>query len=268
MTKKCTLFFDIEGWWENPYRSDFDIGNSVASILKVLESRNIKGVFCLLGIIAERFPKIPENIVRHGHEIACHGYVHENFFHLTVAETHAVLERAESAIERVVGAKPIGMRCPWLVHHAETYQVLKKRGYVWASNRHFPFPELYKRPDYRFRSKWLNLVRVMGSELLSAGFLRNGIVETPSGILEIPLLSSMDGELLSLMSPDQRTPEAWLDFAKISLRRQYLRSKTHFNLNFHCWIIGTANRLCILEDILDYMLAANGTRFCLPAEMR
>ena len=70
-----------------------------------------------------------------------------------------------------------------------------------------------------------------------------------NNILEIPMVSSMDGELLSTVSFSQDSPREWLRFTLDTLKKQYLSSGEYFNLNFHPWLIGSSNRIGILDHI-------------------
>ena len=87
-----------------------------------------------------------------------------------------------------------------------------------------------------------------------------------AGMLEIPLLSSMDRELLYFPPTLQDTPQASIDFAFNSLVSQFNRSEEFFNLNFHPWLIGTSNRLTLLEQILSY-LSHEGVEFVLARDL-
>jgi hypothetical protein len=50
---------------------------NVERILALFERYDVKATFFTLGWIAERYPGIVRDIVRHGHELASHGYGHQ-----------------------------------------------------------------------------------------------------------------------------------------------------------------------------------------------
>ena len=69
-----------------------------------------------------------------GHEIAAHGYVHEDFEQLSLEEARGVIRRAADAIERVVGARPRGMRFPPWAVEGEHFVMLLEEGYTYSSS--------------------------------------------------------------------------------------------------------------------------------------
>jgi peptidoglycan/xylan/chitin deacetylase (PgdA/CDA1 family) len=264
--KKTVIFFDLEGWYETPYRGEFDVRASVESILGCLLNHRARAVFNTCGIIAELFPDLVKNIARHGHEIACHGYRHENFLHLTDSQIDSVLSIAEEHLYMACGEKPFGFRAPWLLCDDRAYRVLARRGYCWCSNLHAFHPEIYDRPDLRNnRSVFFRLLRSVYAGLRSYSMPMPS-VRRKQGMLEVPLVSSMDGDLLSPMSPAQSTPEEWITYAVSAVKRQFHSAGGFFNLNFHTWIVGTQNRLRLLDETL-HLIRSSAAAIVLPGEM-
>ena len=52
-------------------------------------------------------------ILAGGHELACHGWFHEDFSELDAGEQHAILERSFEAATRAAGTPPKGCRAPY-----------------------------------------------------------------------------------------------------------------------------------------------------------
>jgi len=88
-----------------------------------------------------------------------------------------------------------------------------------------------------------------------------------NNLMEIPLLSLMDGDLLGLIDPAQKSPENWINYAYKSLQQQYNESGKYFNLNFHPWLIGSENRLILLDKILNYIKNKRNNKFILAKEI-
>lgn len=249
MEKLVSVFFDTECWWESQCRRRFDEETTMRAILDVLDKYGVKAIFNTCGIVVENFPDMIENIHKEGHEIASHGYAHENFIQSQQSgQLDKVLAHTEKLIEDVTGVKPIGVRPPWLFANQAVYDTIAKRGYAWISNYSVFRTEAMDNPSMPASFKAVKKVffGVQWMRAKKAPF-RTG------GILEIPLLSSQDGELLSLMDPGQETPRVWLDFAYESLKRQFDKSGRFFNLTFHPWLIGTQNRVEVLDKILGYV---------------
>ena len=49
----------------------------------------------------------------------------------------------------------------------------------------------------------------------------------------------------------------WIEYAYKSWVSQFNKSGEYFNLNLHDWLIGTKNRLDLLDKILKYMKSKN-----------
>ncbi|MBR9705527.1 polysaccharide deacetylase family protein [Candidatus Pacearchaeota archaeon] len=259
--KKVTVFFDLEGWWESPVRPRFDVVKTVSSIVKVLDKYNVKAVFNTCGKIVEDYPDLVLKLSKEGHEIASHGYLHEVFNQLSHDDLDNVLEKTENIIKKIIGEKPIGIRSPGLIFNDTVYDVFRSRGYKWVSNRNMQFCELFNRPD---KSSVLHSIATIGSKFQNLFYPKKPY--KVNGLLEIPLQSSLETDLLGIVSLEQKSSEEWLTSAFNGLKKQYLRSHDYFNLNFHPWLIGTQNRLRLLNDILGY-IHLKEAKFVLAGEL-
>lgn len=255
-----TVFFDLEAWLDAPSKRRFDLRKNMQKISKILDKHKVRAVFNTCGIVVERFPDMIKELHSKGHEIASHGYAHENFVQLEqTGELDFVLRKTEKLIENITDEKILGIRSPWLIHNKSVYSILKKRGYRWVSNRSIFRTEILKAPGATFP-----LVKH-----LFFGMLWRTYKKEPfkiDGLLEIPLLSSQDGELLELVDPGQRSPKSRLDFAYQALKIQFDKSSKTFNLNFHPWLIGSANRPVFLDRILKY-ITSHEVGFVLPKDI-
>lgn len=263
--KLVTVFFDFEWWWEVPYKKS-DIESSINNILNILNKYSIKAVFCTAGIIAEAFPKVVKKLYDEGHEIASHGYRHENFILLREDELDKILAKTEKLIKGVIREKIIGIRSPWLCHDAKIYSVFKERGYKWVSNRHMVFPEFFDRPEESKRGITIYSLAKIISELKYRFLWKNELIKF-NDLLEIPVFSTLETDLISIVPPEQKTPTIWLDYAYNTLKKQFLKSKKYFNLNFHPWLIGSSNRPLLLDRILNFVSSQKNVRFVLAREL-
>ncbi|MBW3015162.1 polysaccharide deacetylase family protein [Candidatus Woesearchaeota archaeon] len=261
---KITIFFDFEGWSENNFRQGYDIENVVRGLNKVLGENNARAVFNTTGLVIEKYPELVKELHDSGHEIAVHGYSHENFVQCSDDELSIRLGRTEQLIKEVTGSKPEGIRCPWLYHDERIYKILKNRGYRWVSNKRRPYTELFDKPSFFLKG---------GSKLMAKCFVRVKNLrfkERPymnkDGLIEIPLVSPMDGEIFDNIDPGQDSNEEHVKLA-FEIWRKFLDSgKEHMNLNFHDWIIGTANRIEIFKRVVEY--AATKGEFVLAKDLR
>lgn len=103
-------------------------------ILDLLARHELRATFFIPGWDAERYPEAMERIAAAGHEIAGHGYIHEDFSALSTGEQAEVLGRSEEVFQRVFGAKPAGWRAPAGLMSRATRGLLAQRGYRYDSS--------------------------------------------------------------------------------------------------------------------------------------
>lgn len=103
-------------------------------ILDLFHRYNVRATFFIPGWDAEHYPVIMEQIADAGHEVAGHGFVHEDFSTLPVEHQEAVLARSEETFRRVFGATPIGWRAPNGLMTQATRPLLAARGYRYDSS--------------------------------------------------------------------------------------------------------------------------------------
>ncbi len=91
-----------------------EYGPSVGTprILELLDDYGIKASFYIPGYVAETHELLVADIVRRGHEVAHHGYMHEPPATLTGQQEEEVLDKGIAIIERITGERPRGYRSP------------------------------------------------------------------------------------------------------------------------------------------------------------
>src|SRR3712207_2680044 len=73
---------DRSGWGQYASR----VEANTYRLLDLLDERRIDGTFFILGWVADRFPRLVQEIVRRGHEPACHSYWHRLIYRLSPSE--------------------------------------------------------------------------------------------------------------------------------------------------------------------------------------
>lgn len=264
--KLVTVFFDFEAPFLWRTESKFDLEATMLRITEVLKKFGAKATFNTCGVVAEKFPKLIAMLHDEGHEIASHGYAHENFLKTSVAKLDSVLARTERVFQNITGKKPIGIRAPWLKANEEVYNVLRNRRYSWTSNRHTPFWATKSRVDFGGASY---LKFMLGKAVYA--IKRSSQKKKPfqeGSLLEIPLLSPMDIYCIyPFPQPQENSPDSSLEEAYRILVSHYEASKAYFNLNFHEHVIGTANRIRLLEQVLGYLSEQSDASFVLPNQI-
>ncbi len=156
-----TLSFDVDG--ESPwiYRDSalaerplhmsmgaYGPKTGVPRILALLDRYGIKAGFFIPGWIIERYPDMCQEILRRGHELGHHGYLHEKpFFLSSREEEEALLVKSLAIFDTLLGVKPLGSRAPSADPSQHTMDLLKKHGFVYHSNMmDADLPYLHKTP--------------------------------------------------------------------------------------------------------------------------
>ncbi|MBW4052624.1 MAG: DUF3473 domain-containing protein [Proteobacteria bacterium] len=79
-------------------------------LLTLLADKRVRGTFFVLGWVAERCPALLRQVVREGHEIACHGYSHQLIYRQSQDEFREETRRAKDILEQAVGQPVLGYR--------------------------------------------------------------------------------------------------------------------------------------------------------------
>lgn len=82
-------------------------------ILDLFEKFNVKATFFTLGYIAEKFPELVKEIDHRGHEIASHGYSHQDIRKISKEQFEMDLKKSLDILEKITGKKVLGFRAPY-----------------------------------------------------------------------------------------------------------------------------------------------------------
>ncbi|HYM40472.1 MAG TPA: polysaccharide deacetylase family protein, partial [Thermoplasmata archaeon] len=107
----------------------------VPRILDLLDKYGIRSTFFTPGWTAQAYPEMLRDIVRRGHELAAHGYLHEHLAELDVDAERKVHERSVSILEAFTGQRPRGFRAPYYEWSERTPGILRELGFRYDSSR-------------------------------------------------------------------------------------------------------------------------------------
>jgi len=85
---------------------------AVPRILESYRHFGIRQTFFVPAWCAERYPYAVDAMIREGHEVSAHGYLHEHPNEMSEDEERQWLERSLSALKAVSGEAPAGWRAP------------------------------------------------------------------------------------------------------------------------------------------------------------
>ena len=106
----------------------------IKRILALLASRAIPATFFVPGHTLTTFTDDTEAIVAGGHELACHGWFHEDFAELGADQAREVLGRSVEAVRAVTGAAPTGFRAPYWSLGPQTLELVEAAGFTYDSS--------------------------------------------------------------------------------------------------------------------------------------
>ena len=178
-------FISTENW----YRFESRLQQNVEQVLELLEQRNTKATFFVLGWTAEKDPKLVRMIADAGHEVASRGLVHQPLLTLSKAQIREDLVKSKALLEDTTGQSVDGFRLSdgWL-----SKQTLWLLDEVAAAGYRYDSSLMPKQRDFADDPKWRSIQQV----------------QTANGpLLEVPL-STME------------TPGGWLPIAGGNYQRQ------------------------------------------------
>ncbi len=237
----AVLSFDVDAESPLPYRlpdtwlaglgefeqRTYGPRRGVPRILDLLARTGLPASFYIPVYTLRRYPEAAAAIAAAGHEIGCHGDLHELVDRLTAEEEEAILARSIAAITELTGRPPAGYRSPsWELHRRS--------------------PALLRRHGLRYDSS------LMGDD-------RPYLIATPDGPLaELPVQWLLDDAVYYRATPPagvarfldhpRQVAETWIaEFEGIAAEGGC------FILTMHPWITGRPSRMAALERVIAHI---------------
>lgn len=114
-------------------RGQYGVDTGLPRILDMLRRQQLQTTFFVPGRVLELYPEAVKSIVADGHELACHGYDHDNTVGIPKEREIANLEKSELLLETFTGCKPVGYRGPLDVLQEYSTDLLAGKGYLYDS---------------------------------------------------------------------------------------------------------------------------------------
>lgn len=148
-------YFQVSAFAPHIPRSDWEVREcrverNMDRILSMLDETGAKATFFTLGWIAERYPQLVRAIVRHGHELASHGYGHQRASDQTAENFLADVRLAKVLLEDISGQEIKGYRAPsFSIGKANlwAFDCLEQAGYRYSSSVYPIRHDHYGMPD-------------------------------------------------------------------------------------------------------------------------
>jgi peptidoglycan/xylan/chitin deacetylase (PgdA/CDA1 family) len=142
-------------------------GRGLELIVDLLDEMGVRGTFFLEARTASEISKeMPIRDLLAKHEIACHGFEHEDFtgkdtgMSLSRDDIYFILENSNAMLEELTGRKPTGFRAPYLNVGEDVLDMVKEIGFEYDSS----------------------LTRDLSDRPVSPWFLPNELMEVPLAI--------------------------------------------------------------------------------------
>jgi len=206
--------------------SDYQYGRvGLRRIVNLLDRHEIPASFFIPGVSLALDPSKATVINKSGrHEIAVHGWIHENPASISREQEKAALVRSIETIKEIAGYTPVGYRAPSWNFSEHTVDILGELGFFYDSS--------------------------LMSDDSPFEILRNG---EPTGIVEVPVSwVPDDASYLFPRSPGAISPRDFLTMLKDDFDVAY-REGTMFLLTMHPDVIGRRSSFVILEELVDYI---------------
>lgn len=193
-------------------------------ILDLLERFGIKGSFFVPGSVAEFYPELLPALLERGHEIGLHGYFHELVSQVTDEQFSEALEASLHIFKSQTGIKPAGFRSPAWEMTPHMIAEIKKHNLYDTSLSGFDHP-----------------------------YMIDDVVEVPVqwAIDDAVYFKFLGGGADKWSPPSpQAVYEIWHDEWETLHRFGGL-----LMLTVHDWISGRAQRIRLLERLLEKIMA-------------
>jgi peptidoglycan/xylan/chitin deacetylase (PgdA/CDA1 family) len=103
-------------------------------VLRLLDKHKLKASFFVPAVSAMLHEPGMQAIVKAGHEVGLHGWIHERNSQLDEATERELMTRALDTLERITGRRPVGMRTPSWDYSPQTIKLAKQLGLLYDSS--------------------------------------------------------------------------------------------------------------------------------------
>ncbi len=193
-------------------------------LLDLLDRHRVRATFFVPGINAQNHPDVFHEIRARGHELACHGWKHEDTAKLAAEEEKRRLLMTRDAIKSASGFTPVGNRVAGGEVGPYTHDILAENGFLYDSS-------------------------MRGSDLP---------YRLPNGLTVVPSYYDMDDFHLFADYPGTsyntriQSPETGYEIWTNAFRG-YHQHGLCWTAMFHPQIIGKPGGLMLLDRLLNYV---------------
>jgi peptidoglycan-N-acetylglucosamine deacetylase len=211
----------------------------VPRMLRLLDEHKIPASFYIPAVAAMMHPEMIQEIkARQHHEVAIHGWIHENPMTLDdPVDEWRMISQAMDLLEKQWGRRPVGNRNPSWTMSTHTIGLLKKAGLLYDSSL-----QAMDEPH----------------EILLDG--------QPTGLIELPVNWIIDDSPMYGAAGDFPSPRLIAQTFRDDFDVAY-KEGTMFMVTMHPHITGQRSRIRQLEELIVYMKSKPGVWFATAEEI-
>jgi peptidoglycan/xylan/chitin deacetylase (PgdA/CDA1 family) len=229
-------------------RGDFGARVGAPRLLELCRRYELQSTWFVPGHTVDNYADVVAEVVAAGHELANHGYLHEDFGSLSREAARDAIRRGSDAIERVAGTRPRGARLTGGDFEPALLEVLVDEGFTYDSSlfgEYFPY--------------WASAERLDEDGTLVRGAPLD-LVEVPTTFMTSDLSHfeiSYEPPLPAAMPNPRDLESVWRD------QFDYMADRldgAFFMVMCHPQSIGWGSRITMLERFVEHCLD-RGARF-------
>lgn len=223
-------------------------------VLELLDRYDIRSTFLVPGHTALAYPNVIKDILARGHELAYHGWMHEDAREFDIHGQRLIIERGLEALDLVAGVRPRGHVSPAWNMSEHTMALVEEFGFGFDGSR----MSTDNRAVYvRKNDRWTLNGAFQFGELTD-------IVGIPVAwaMDDVPIFEFVWGEIPGL-APASAVEETWMD----EFDYAYENSPGGvFNLTVHPQCIGRGPRIKMLERLIEHASQHADVKFTRQSE--
>lgn len=180
---------DVEDWFQGICLPPSEWGGferrveaSMSTLLAILNKANTRATCFILGRVAEDHPNLVRDIHAAGHEVASHGFSHQEVYKLSPDQFRDEIRRSIDVLEDLTGQSVIGYRAPYFSITSESLwalDILIEEGIKYDSSIH---PIFHHRCGIPGAARTPSMLDLDGGRLLEAP-----VSTWPAGVLNVPV---------------------------------------------------------------------------------
>lgn len=248
--------FDAQSLWLGGFnrpspsfmsRGEFGAEVGTPRLLALFRKHDIRTTFFTPRHTVDTFPAINRRAFDAGHEIAHHGYYHENPTLIGRDTERRLMDLAFATYKKHFGIRPTGYRSPYWDYSENTLDLIEEAGFLYDSS--LMARDLVPYPPQRWQVRW-----------------EQGNVAGPaSTVLEIPVSWYLD-DFPALaytgnqegMSDTDAVLRRWKDIFDYAYANQ---ENGIYAMALHPQIIGQAHHMIMLEGLIEHIKGHEGVWF-------